>query len=249
MEKRKQFTMYESMYKALARIKDRDDRLSAYDIICAYALYGEEPDLETMSDAVAITFELVQPVLDTARRKAESGRLGGSKSKAQDKQPESKPQSQEQQPAREKEGEKEIEIEKELEIESEIEIERETEIEAKPEAAESPAQNAERAFSSFWEDYPKKTDRDEALQIWKELDPDRETVQRIRESLADWKKSGQWLDDDGRYIPSAARWLRKRRWEMQPAPGKKQIPTGASGQLGQAELEAIQRVLREREFS
>ena len=39
MDERKQFTMYESIYKALQRIRKKPDRADAYDAICAYALY------------------------------------------------------------------------------------------------------------------------------------------------------------------------------------------------------------------
>lgn len=118
MENRKQFTMYESVYKSLQRIRNKKDRADAYDAICAYALYNTEPDLSSASDAVAIAFELVRPVLDSARRKAESGKRGGSKPKANGKQTESK----QKQPAREKE----VEIEKEKEVEIENEIEKES---------------------------------------------------------------------------------------------------------------------------
>ena len=113
--------MYESIYKSLQRIRNKKDRADAYDAICAYALYNKEPDLESASDAVAIAFELTRPVLDSARKKAENGKQGGSKPKANGKQTESKPK----QTAREKEGE--IEKEDENEEENEIEIEKEKE--------------------------------------------------------------------------------------------------------------------------
>ena len=112
MESRKQFTMYESIYKSLQRIRNKKDRADAYDAICAYALYNQEPSLETASDAVAIAFELIRPVLDSARKKAESGKQGGSKPKAKCKQT-----------TREKENEEEKEVEGEKENEEEIEKE------------------------------------------------------------------------------------------------------------------------------
>ena len=115
MENRKQFTMYESIYKSLQRIRNKKDRADAYDAICAYALYNTEPNLETASDAVAIAFELTRPVLDSARKKAESGKQGGSKQKAKCKQT-----------TREKEKEEEKEVEGEKENEEEIEIEKES---------------------------------------------------------------------------------------------------------------------------
>lgn len=115
MENRKQFTMYESIYKSLQRIRNKKDRADAYDAICAYALYNQEPNLETASDSVAIAFELTRPVLDSARKKAESGKQGGSKPKAKGKQTQ-----------REKENEEEKEVEGEKENENEEEIEKES---------------------------------------------------------------------------------------------------------------------------
>lgn len=87
---RTQFTFYESFYKAISRIKKKADRADAYDIICSYALFQEEPDLDSVSDAVAIAFELLRPVLDKAREKSENGKNGGSRPKANAKQSESK---------------------------------------------------------------------------------------------------------------------------------------------------------------
>lgn len=113
---RTQFTFYESFFKAISRIKKKQDRADAYDMICAYALYQKEPDLDTASDAVAIAFELLRPVLDKAKERAESGKKGGSKPEANDKQSESKPE------ANAKQGKAASKKEKEKEIENEVEI-------------------------------------------------------------------------------------------------------------------------------
>lgn len=116
---RTQFTFYESFFKAVSRIKKKADRADAYDIICSYALFQEEPDLDSVSDAVAIAFELLRPVLDKAREKAENGKNGGSKPKANAKQSESKTEANAkvEQAVSKKEIEKEIEVEVEKEIE------------------------------------------------------------------------------------------------------------------------------------
>lgn len=121
MDERKQFTFYESFFKSLQRIKKKQDRADAYDIICAYALYNKEPDLDKLPDSVAVAFDLIRPVLDSARKKAVSGKQGGSKPQAKQKQNGSNPK----QPGREKEGEKEKEVEGEKEVEKENEIENE----------------------------------------------------------------------------------------------------------------------------
>lgn len=113
---RTQFTFYESFFKAISRIKKKQDRADAYDMICAYALYQEEPDLDSASDAVAIAFELLRPVLDKAKERSESGKKGGSKPEANGKQNESKPE------ANAKQGKAASKKEKEIEIENEVEI-------------------------------------------------------------------------------------------------------------------------------
>lgn len=110
---REQFTFYRSFWDAL-RVLPKKEQLSFALALCAYALDGEEMPL---SGAAAASFVLAKPVLDTARRKAESGRQGGSKPKAAGKQA----QANRKQAGREKEGEKEGE--KEKEVEGEIENE------------------------------------------------------------------------------------------------------------------------------
>lgn len=124
---RTQFTFYESFFKAISRIKKKADRADAYDIICSYALYQIEPDLDSVSDAVAIAFELLRPVLDKAREKAESGKKGGSKDENTESKPEAnvkqtgiKPEAnvKQEKTASKKEKEKEIEVEVEKEIDN-----------------------------------------------------------------------------------------------------------------------------------
>ena len=101
---RLQFTFYESFAKALRRIKRDSDRAKAYDAICNYALYGEEPDVDALPDVAAVAFDLIRPTLDASAKKAKAGQAGGSKPQANDKQTASE---------KEKEKEKEKEIENE----------------------------------------------------------------------------------------------------------------------------------------
>ena len=80
---RTQFTFYESFYKAAKRIKDPSARAEVYEAICEYALYGDEPDIDALSEMAAIAFELIKPNLDASRKKAESGKLGGTKKQSE----------------------------------------------------------------------------------------------------------------------------------------------------------------------
>lgn len=74
---RTQFTFYESFFRSVSRIKKACDRAAAYDAICAYALYGEVPNLDKLPDSVAVAFEVTKPILDASRRKASNGKRGG----------------------------------------------------------------------------------------------------------------------------------------------------------------------------
>lgn len=106
MEERKQFTFFISYWQAIEELPEKD-QLPILKAIIKYALFGEEPTaLRGVRRAV---FLLVKPTLDSGRKKAASGKQGGSKSKAKGKQN-----------AKEKEveGEKEMEVEMEKEYES-----------------------------------------------------------------------------------------------------------------------------------
>lgn len=101
------------------------------------------------------------------------------------------------------------------------------------------------SFTVFWESYPCKIGREKAWEAWKELSPTPILAEGIMNALEVWKRSEQWLEDGGRFIPRAAKWLAERHFDNPPAAAKNGIPKGASGELGAAELEAIQRVLKE----
>ena len=214
MDERKQFTFYRSFWEAIKGLPKKD-RLPILEAIISYGLDGETPS--SLSQSQFAFFLLVKPVLDTGRRKASNGKQGGSKQKANDKQTIS---------------EQELEIEKELEIEREKEKEKEK---------EQPASKEGQSFALFWADFPNKADRGDAWEAWRALNPDAQTVGQIKAGLDAWKKSGQWIDDGGRYIPSAAKWLTKRRWECPPSPAG-----NAQGrQLDGDEIAAIQRMMEE----
>ena len=99
----------------------------------------------------------------------------------------------------------------------------------------------EEAFDEFWKAYPRKEDKQKAKKAF-----DKVTVplQTLLDGIETWKRSAQWSKDNGQFIPYPATWLNGKRWEDTPI-ADASIPKGASGQLGSAELEAIQRVLRE----
>ena len=72
---RKQFTFYDSFFNSIRLIRKKADRCDAYEAIIRYALREEEP--ENIPNDARIAFEIARPVLDSARRKAQNGKLGG----------------------------------------------------------------------------------------------------------------------------------------------------------------------------
>ena len=212
MEQRGQFTFYSSVFESARRIRNKAARAEFYDAICAYALNGIEPDLDKLSDAAAIGFISAKPNLDASRKKAKSGKAGGSA-----KQTGSKPEANGKQTGSEKEKEKEKEKEYEC-------------------------TRARVCFDDFWEQYPHQVGRETAIEVWESMEVTPETMQQILDGLDRWKRSLEWAKDGGQYIPRPVKWLSEKRWLEHPIEA---TPKGASGQLGSAEMEAIQQVLRE----
>lgn len=107
----------------------------------------------------------------------------------------------------------------------------------------NPIEPATTEFERLWEAYPEghKGRKEEAFEAFVKS---RELAAKdgvIQERLEIWKQSEQWNKAGGQYIPAMKNWLLRATW--QETPTKMAIPQGASGALGPAELEAIQRVL------
>lgn len=102
------------------------------------------------------------------------------------------------------------------------------------------------AFERFWDVYPKKVGKKDAMRAFGKVKAD---VQVLIDAVNRQKLSSQWCKDGGQYIPNPSTWLNQERWndELDTNMGRK-VPCGASGNLGAAELEAIQRVLREEDM-
>lgn len=100
-------------------------------------------------------------------------------------------------------------------------------------------------FTRFWEAYPNKLGREKAWEAWKKLNPDHTMAEILISALECWKRSERWRNKAGdlQFAPRAEAFLSDEGYWKHP-PGAEGIPKGASGQLGAAELEAIQRVLQ-----
>lgn len=202
MDSRGQFTFYRSFWDAVKGLPKKD-RLPILEAIISYALDGSEPEALSLSQSAF--FMLCRPTLDSSRKKAASGKQGGSKLKA---------------------------IEKQTATEKEKEKEKEKEYESK---------KTEAAFDLFWSAYPRKVNKQGALKAFLKIGV---PVDVLLQAIEQQKNSAQWTKDGGAFIPHPTTWLNQARWEEELPPDQT-MPKGASGNLGAAELEAIQKLLKE----
>lgn len=107
MEALEKFTFFRSFWEAAKRLPKKD-RLPVLEAIIEYGLDGVEP--QNLSDAQFAYFLLVEPVLKKSRGKAESGKQGGSKPKANVKQTATH---------KDKEKDKDMDMDKEMDKEDE----------------------------------------------------------------------------------------------------------------------------------
>lgn len=70
--KRKQFTFYQSFYESIEKLPTNKEKLQAYQLICGYGLNQEVPDLDSKKLTAATVFQIAQPVLDAAHKRAEA---------------------------------------------------------------------------------------------------------------------------------------------------------------------------------
>lgn len=99
----------------------------------------------------------------------------------------------------------------------------------------------EAEFEVFWSAYPRKEGKKKAKGVFEKVTT---SLDILLEALERQKKSAQWSKDNGQFIPHPATWLNGKRWEDQPVMDAG-IPKGASGALGEAELEAIRKALEQ----
>lgn len=108
--------------------------------------------------------------------------------------------------------------------------------ESKPFPTKSVGTMGSEEFRAFWNAYPKRVDRQEALRVWVKGLFDG-SLREILAGLEQWKNTEQWTDPDR--IPYPSTWLSKRRWKETPDAGRKatkneqarQITRGAVARL------------------
>ena len=67
-------------------------------------------------------------------------------------------------------------------------------------------------FKTFWQSYPKKRAKDEALKAWKKK-KNRPPIAQILQAVKDQKASEQWRKNGGEFIPHPSTWINQGRWD------------------------------------
>lgn len=76
-------------------------------------------------------------------------------------------------------------------------------------------------FELFWQRYPRKTAKQNALKAWEKIRPDQPLFEVITAAVKIQSQSEAWVKDGGSFIPHAATWLNGKRWEDEVIPAGK----------------------------
>lgn len=106
--------------------------------------------------------------------------------------------------------------------------EAQTPTESKPKASGSEAAQMG-DFAVFWDVYPRRRGKADALKAWKALKPDAELVERILASVERARASPDWRKEGGKFIPYPATWLRRHGWEDELEPDIDPLPPQRHG--------------------
>lgn len=79
------------------------------------------------------------------------------------------------------------------------------------------------AFDRLWQAYEKKEDRARAFEAFKDLKPNDELLEQMIKAVNHQNDLNHWKteEENGRYIPLLANWIRGKRWEDEVAMNSK----------------------------
>lgn len=97
-----------------------------------------------------------------------------------------------------------------------------------PQTPPSKNQEQQESFDEFWQAYPKKVGKAEALKAFAKLKPDRHALQTMLDALAWQRELADWRKEAGRFVPNPATWLNKQRWEDEPPAARSRTKTEPS---------------------
>lgn len=96
------------------------------------------------------------------------------------------------------------------------------------------------SFAQFWEIYPKRKDKQQAIKAFVKLNPSLELFTQMLDALEWQTKQPEWRKDNGQYIPLPASWLNGRRWEDE-RPTAPSLPATGIADAGGASVEYLRK--------
>jgi hypothetical protein len=75
-------------------------------------------------------------------------------------------------------------------------------------------------FARWWEAYPRKEAKKDALKAWMKLRVDDDLLEKMLQAVDRQRKTDAWTKDKGAYIPHPATWLNGDRWKDETASPK-----------------------------
>lgn len=92
-------------------------------------------------------------------------------------------------------------------------VENEKKSTEKTEPAEPVGAHFDERFIQFWNIYPRKVGKIDALKAWKRANINSLIFEKILGTIPKLKKSDQWTRGNGRYIPNPATWINRGGWD------------------------------------
>lgn len=84
-------------------------------------------------------------------------------------------------------------------------------------------------FDLFWEAYPKKKKKQDAVKAFEKINPGDELLHFMIQKIEQEKATHDWVKEGGRFIPYPSTWLNGRRWEDE---GVEVPPAGGNNSPG-----------------
>ena len=218
-EAKKSFVFYCDYRKHLQLLSD-EERGKLLIALIDHAETGAEPELD---GAALMAFSFIACQMDrdaekyaeTCRKRSEAGKQGGRppKTNASDDETENQAKANKtngflEKQTEAKKGDNDTDNDTDNDINNPP---HNPPVEPKPSAQE-------KRFAEFWDEYPKKVGKQDALRKWKQLKPNAELFDRIMQAIKDAKKSEQWIREGGRYIPNPSTWINQGRWDDELTP-------------------------------
>lgn len=80
---------------------------------------------------------------------------------------------------------------------------------------------AQTGFEQFWQVYPRKVSKKDAIKAWEKLSPGPGLQEQILDAVAKQRYCAQWTRDNGEAIPYPASFIRGERWKDEITPQHK----------------------------